>query len=116
MSKIKIKLSGEDCGLITQLIQDTTGVQIIHKEITAMVQDLMLEVLEKTHGRSLWTDKKNTISLTPPQARAFTMHFAYVDLSATPYEQNLVRQMIAQIAKELANRNKKPVGYSLLKY
>ena len=116
MSKIKIKLTGEDCGIVTQLIQDTAGVQIIHHQVTQLVEDLMLEVLEKTHGRSLWADKNYSIGFTPTQARAFIMHFAQVDLSHLDYEQNLIRQMIAIINKELTNRNKRVLGNQLVKY
>lgn len=115
MNKIKLKLSGDDCGTITQLIQQTAGVTMVHPQVSAMVEDLMLEILEKTHGRSLWTDKKNTINITKPQARAFIMHFAQIELDGNHYVENLLRQLVAHINKELTNLNKKPVGYQLAK-
>lgn len=105
MVKVKVKLTGEQCGYIASLIQDT-DVKIIHKDITAMVNDLMLEILEKLHGRSLWMDKNYSINLTPAQGRAFILYFSQVDLSALPYEQNLVRQTIALINQTLTNKTK----------
>lgn len=114
MNKIKLKLSGEDCGIITKLIQETE-VKVVHQKITDMVADLLLEVLEKTHGRSLWVDKKNTINLTPAQGRAFNLHFTGMDLSNAPYAQNLLRQIVASIDQQLTNNRKTPVLHSLAK-
>ncbi|MBD3748969.1 MAG: hypothetical protein IE931_05690 [Sphingobacteriales bacterium] len=102
MVKIKIKLTGEQCGYVYKLIEDT-DVKLIHPAITDLINDLMLEVVEKLHGRSFWVDKKNTINLTPAQGRAFILYFSYINLKHLPYEQNIIRQIVGTINKTLTD-------------
>jgi len=105
MSKIKFKLTGAQYATITALIRDT-DVNMIHQQVTSLINDLMMEILEATFKRSLILDLKSSLSLSSAQARAFMMYFSYVEL-LDAYEQNLIRTMINHIHQELANNNKK---------
>lgn len=99
MNKIKLKLTGDQCGIFTTMIQEcpATG----KDPFSLLIMDLMMQVLEKMHGRSLWMNKKCAITLTSAEARAFQYHFIQFEFSG--YELNLVTKTIGTIDQQLNN-------------